>query len=359
MLKISFIFNEGRKKRLESVEKIPGEFFYSYLNFKYEFDEYVDYVEISSISNFMLRNFFKVIRKYSNIPIYTDKLLNKKTIVKIYNSDIIIATNQNLGFTIMPLIFFKKILRKTKVYIFTMGLIEIKSKNWLNKYLINKLINITCVFLFISKNELEAFKNIYSTSKAKFIYVPFCVDSEFWKSNKNLQTKKILFIGNDSNRDYDFLLKLAKKLPNLQFTFLTNHFNSTNLKNVTLLRGSWKENSITDNDVKKLYESHFITILPLHNSMQPSGQSVALQSMSMGNPVIISKTDGFWDDELFKHNKNILLLNKNNINLWVSKINRLYSDDIFYKYISKNARELIETEFNLNVLYKHMKKIVL
>ena len=41
------------------------------------------------------------------------------------------------------------------------------------------------------------------------------------------------------------------------------------------------------------------------NSTQPSGQSVSLQCMSVGVPVLISKTDGFWDYDLFKDNKNI------------------------------------------------------
>ena len=35
-----------------------------------------------------------------------------------------------------------------------------------------------------------------------------------------------------------------------------------------------------------------ITIIPLKNTLQPSGQSVALQSMANGTPVLISKTDG-------------------------------------------------------------------
>ena len=40
--------------------------------------------------------------------------------------------------------------------------------------------------------------------------------------------------------------------------------------------------------------------MPLVETLQPSGQSVALQSMSMGLPVLITKTEGFWDFDCLK-----------------------------------------------------------
>ena len=47
--------------------------------------------------------------------------------------------------------------------------------------------------------------------------------------------------------------------------------------------------------LKEIYDKSFISLIPLKDSLQPSGQSVALQSMSMMVPVIITKTVGFWD----------------------------------------------------------------
>ena len=69
-------------------------------------------------------------------------------------------------------------------------------------------------------------------------------------------------------------------------------------------------NFISDNEIKSLYQNALLTILPLKNSYQPSGQSVALQSMSMGTPVIISNTEGFWDIKSFENNKNIKFVYK-------------------------------------------------
>ena len=45
--------------------------------------------------------------------------------------------------------------------------------------------------------------------------------------------------------------------------------------------------------MRELYDRSRIVILPLINSFQPSGQSVTLQSLSMGLPTLITKTKGF------------------------------------------------------------------
>ena len=56
--------------------------------------------------------------------------------------------------------------------------------------------------------------------------------------------------------------------------------------------------------LKDLYHNNRLTILPIKNTYQPSGQSVTLQSMAVGTPVLITKTEGFWDKNNFIDKKN-------------------------------------------------------
>ena len=49
----------------------------------------------------------------------------------------------------------------------------------------------------------------------------------------------------------------------------------------------------------------------MKESLQPSGQSVALQSIACGTPVLITKTGGFWDNKNFKDKDNIFFAMKN------------------------------------------------
>ena len=113
-----------------------------------------------------------------------------------------------------------------------------------------------------------------------------------------------------------------------------------------MYKGSWNKGILEDSFLVNLYSKARITIIPLKNSLQPSGQSVALQSMSMMTPVIISKTDGFWDSEHFSHKKNIYFALENTLEEWDSAINDLEQNGLLYKHLTKNARSLIDTEFN-------------
>ena len=61
-----------------------------------------------------------------------------------------------------------------------------------------------------------------------------------------------------------------------------------------LIEGHWNYEILSDEELKEIYNNAILTIIPLKDSLQPSGQSVALQSMSSGTPVMISKTSGFW-----------------------------------------------------------------
>ena len=57
---------------------------------------------------------------------------------------------------------------------------------------------------------------------------------------------------------------------------------------------SLERSVLTDTELKEIYEKSRITIIPLKQTLQPSGQSVAMQSMLIGTPVIISEIDGLW-----------------------------------------------------------------
>ena len=76
-----------------------------------------------------------------------------------------------------------------------------------------------------------------------------------------------------------------------------------------MIKGHWNKQLISDEELRKIYSDASLSIIPIRNSYQPSGQSVALQSMSMGVPVMITYTDGFWD-KIFLINKTLFLLKK-------------------------------------------------
>ena len=149
------------------------------------------------------------------------------------------------------------------------------------------------------------------------------------------------------------LLKIVKKLPNLKFIIVSSNtiLNNLKLSNVEIYKGSWGNGDISDSKLKELYKKAKISIIPLKDSFQPSGQSVALQSMSLGIPVLISNTKGFWDSSLFSNKKNIYFMNSSKDEEWAELINNLYKNEESLNYVSKRAQETIATNYSLKFFF--------
>ena len=142
--------------------------------------------------------------------------------------------------------------------------------------------------------------------------------------------------------------------------FITKKITNSEIKsdNVNLLSGKWDDMNISDSDIRDYYQEADLSIIPIFNSLQPSGQSVALQSMSMGIPVLITKTDGFWEPELYKNNENIIFVEKNDINLWKENILSLLENDDLNVKVSKNGKDLVSKNNNLNIFNRKLKEII-
>ena len=82
-------------------------------------------------------------------------------------------------------------------------------------------------------------------------------------------------------------------MPDYNFKIITEKLLDIKYDNVDLISGNWNKQILSDSEIKKFYIESFLTLIPLKNSFQPSGQSVALQSMSVGTPVLITNTNGF------------------------------------------------------------------
>ena len=228
--------------------------------------------------------------------------------------------------------------------------INFKSLKFLHNFYIRLVINAIDNIFFLGKGELNLAKKIYPNEQ-KFIFFPFCIDTKFWScETKDLkEDRQILFVGNDGNRNFQLLYKIIKIMPNYDFKVLTNNKDHrfSDFKNVEFLDGSWSKKAVTDIELRKIYKESVLTILPLKNSFQPSGQSVALQSIASGTPVLISKTKGFWDGDLFNDNSEIFFTKSDKEDEWKHQIEDIVHNESLRKDISKKGKNLILEEYSL------------
>jgi len=362
---LTYIYQSGRKKRLSKKESYPDEFFYGLSTLKNRFQN-TNVIEFENSNSIFLNFFSYFLRKISGLPFHSEQLLLSKNIKLLKNSNLIVLTNQRMGFSALPLLLINKLFKQQTSCVFVMGLYNINTKKKLKlffrkffTYIFLKTIDKT---IFLSEGEYNYSKIKYPKIKSKFSFLPFSIDTQFWNSNKNIDqiNNNILFIGNDGMRDYKFAIEIAKNMPDYQFTFVTKNITKEDLNsnNVKLINGLWSEETLTDNDIKNLYNKSSLTIIPINESLQPSGQSVALQSMSMGVPVIITKTDGFWEPGIYINEKNIIFAEKNDIEEWTKKIYSVLNDEEQYKQISISAKKSVHKNNNLENFNNELLKIL-
>ena len=368
---ITYVFGTGRIDKLDN-KNFTGEFFYGY-NYFLSKNLNVQIIELNEsnrknrLSSKILFFFDKAINKLTRLPFYMNEVISFENIKKLKNSKNIIFTNDRIGVSLLPVVIFLKLFYKINSVVIVMGMLNNSGNNGLVRFLrtliIKLFINFNNKFIFLGVGEYENAKQNFKKSD-KFFFFPFCVDSTFWKSKEEYKSstrKKILFIGNDGNREFKKAIEIAKIMKDKEFLFVTSdkEINNLEMENVEVISGNWNKSLLTDKEVRDIYEQSKITILPLKNTLQPSGQSVTLQSMSCGVPVIISNTVGFWDSDRFKNDYHLLRLEDNSLDSWVSKINDILESEDLLAEISKNGIELINNNYDISKFNEYIEKTMI
>lgn len=362
-MKITYVFIGGRKENFINSTIEAFDFYYGIQMFSKK-KAIIEILEFSERKSYFYKFLYKVeyyASKLLSLPINFFKLTSIKNFRTLFNSDQIILVSETTGLAALPMLFVIKLFRNPSVSLFVMGLfskkINYSSLEFLHKLFIKILILPIDNLFFLGKGELNLAKK-NKVKKTNYYFLPFCIDTKFWDSPKiqNIKKNQILFVGNDGNRDYVLLKKIAQELQHYNFIFVTSRINEEdfNLKNVQILNGNWGSDLLTDSQLRQIYAESLFTIIPLKENTQPSGQSVALQSMCSGTPVMMSSTDGFWDKDLFEHNEDIFFIYDNSHKEWVEQIERLYNDDKLINKLSLNGKKKVDDNYNLKQLKQYL-----
>jgi glycosyltransferase involved in cell wall biosynthesis len=124
-------------------------------------------------------------------------------------------------------------------------------------------------------------------------YLPFGVDTRFW-SPGGRPGDYVLAVGNDPNRDWATLAAAWHPgLPPLKI--VTRRTVPPSAGRVEVIAGDWHGRGLTDAELRDLYRGARAVVVPSRDTIQPAGQSVSLQAMACGRPVVLSDIRGLWD----------------------------------------------------------------
>ena len=77
--------------------------------------------------------------------------------------------------------------------------------------------------------------------------------------------------------------------------------------------------------------------------------------MSVGTPVMISKTSGFWDISNFKNYENIIFVDDD----WSKNINEIYNDKKALKALSSNGLKTVKQYYDENIFINKLNSILI
>lgn len=251
----------------------------------------------------------------------------------------VFATTHSLGLALAALA--RLGLTKTKPVIFTMGLNEAAEdtlrwrwQRWLLKDSI-------LASLSLGEAPLLRARLGRRTDVRDFT---FGVDLEFWSpSEEATRDNVVLSVGNDLNRDFATLIAAWQPdFPPLHI--ITSLPISSEKSNVVIERGDWRSQSISDEDLRGRLRRARLVIVPVHNTIQPSGQSATLQAMACARPVVLSAARGLWSRDLIQQYGACVLVPPGDVGAMQSAVGRLLSSPEQAEAMGRRARGMLEAE---------------
>lgn len=204
-------------------------------------------------------------------------------------ADVIFATVDTVG---IPFILLKRIgfVRRPLVYV-SIGLPErlVQLGNRPMVRLYRSALRRAAAIVAYSEHEVSALRDWLGPGGPEVVFVPFGVDVDAFRPVEATDPDTdVLSVGVDPRRDFELLLGIAERNPELTFRIVSGAERARSLAqlpdNVTL------EIDIPLEQVRLRFAASRCVALPVRDNSYSGATTTLLQAMAMGKPVIVSRT---------------------------------------------------------------------
>jgi glycosyltransferase involved in cell wall biosynthesis len=361
--RILFVHAGGRRERLSQLDHgtvMAQEFFYGLpqlraLGFQVDLLETTDLHPDTRSLGYRWAA-FKDRRRSRQLAMEHCERLFVSLSLRLQDYDVVIAGTEYVALGLADHI--RRMKNPPRLFFFVMGMISkpllqfAKGSRPLNRALARYRDLLECCggALFLGRGEYEAVLMCFPDLKDRCHFLPFGVDVDFWTPAAVPPDDYVLFVGNDRRRDVDMLLRIAQLMPDQRFVALTSLLNGCDVpRNLEVTASDWKSQLLSDSEVRGYYQKAAAIVLPIKETWQPSGQSVALQAMACGRPVVISDFSGFWDPGAVRDGGEILIASPNAAEAFVSALSRLRTQPGLAAEIGALARRCVLERYSLTL----------
>lgn len=355
-IRVCFLFKGGRKARLTTAAPVPGEFFYGASTIDHpELD--VDILEEDALGPAPPTPLFTRIaaRLFADHhPINLDaaaRFCAPATARRVAPFDILVATTNSQGLALSQA---RKLgLIGAEILFMPMGVMALDAGP-IRRARIARLLGEAHVAP-ISKAE-TAHLQAQAPGLTNLAYLPFGVDTAFWSPAAPASESTppyVLAIGNDPRRDWATLAQAwGPDLPPLKV--VTRLSFPPGSPNIEVIEGDWRSQHLGDADIRDLYRGASLVVVPLGETIQPAGQSVCLQAMACGKPVILSDIRGLWDRDALVAGGGCTLVAPGAPGAIRQAVETLMANDKDRAAMGRRARLTVEEHFSLGIMTQAM-----
>ena len=336
-MKVLYIYSGKRKRRFDGKigRDYPDTQFYG-LNHLSKFGINANYREMPDFGFFRLKHFlsFFLTRGY----------------------DIV------FGSSLLYALFWKKIFDShAKFVILNIGLTRVLASNRNNPFklkIILWLLKSVTTVVCLSNNQRKYLEEQFNFLQDKVFFVPLGVDVKYYQPIYEGRKNYILSVGRDNGRDYKTVIETAILIPNKEFHIVCSRRNLENIndipKNIKIFY------DLPFPELNRKYQEAEILLLITHNDSfgdgaDCSGQTVLLDAMANGLPIIVSRKDYLTD--YIRDKKEAIFVDFYNPSKIKIAIESLLNNHKFKREIAVRARQRVEGEFSTEKMAERLSDI--
>jgi len=356
-MNIAFVYTKGRKERYdETVQGLAAtEFFYGALEMEQQGHIITQYELGDEAITKLWHMSAEQLYRWRILPTRT----NGAILAELYDmcpslnkQDVIVATTTATAFGLATLKLFGFVRRP--IVAIHCGIVNYYLTWWRRK--VNAIALRRMWTQIFGEGELPGIIDFYHVPESRVEINQFGVDTEFWTPGDN-EGDYVLAVGNDERRDYELLVRVAAKIEEKVIVVTRRKINVDLPSNMEIVKGGWHEEVLTDKKLRNLYRNARIVVIPLKDSPQPSGQSVCLQAMACGKPVVLTQTEGLWSRTMMRKDENVVFVPPDNEKILLSTIKQLLKNSAQRKKIGICARKTACDEGNITEFSRRLEAL--
>lgn len=353
MKKVAFVFADGRMRRLDGIEPYPTEFFYGALEMRARgigvgiFEAPRRRMVVAGLLDRMWG--YRLPVRFS----FTEYLRMRWLLPRLNEYDVVVAAHSQAGMALSV----HRLTRRLEPPVVTIhcGMVNYEqSPPRVAKT--RRLLEMQVSALFADV-EARRMREVYGLPEELVHVCGFGVDVNFWNPSNGTREDFVLAVGNDARRDYATLVEAASKM-DCRVKILTSRQLPERLpQNVEVLRGKWADGGVTDEDLRGLYRKCRCVVTALEDTDQPSGQSVTLQAMACGTPVVLTRTRGCWFGSEVKDGDHLLFVPVKNADAIAAAVKKIGSHKNFAQTLGAQGAQLVAKHYTIEQMSRRLEDV--